>query len=113
MARTGAAFEAELEALGFVDQGTTRWGGRSWVLEFNRFLTFTVHDHGDEAIFTWAFALGDYVLERGMQIGAGETSFQELYPSHDVRLPADPEAVRAEITRTVRLLRFDLADPGL
>ncbi len=113
MARTGATFEAELEALGFVDQGMTRWGGRSWLLEFNRFVTFTVHDHGDEVVFTWACALGDYMLERGMQIGAGETSFQELYPSHDVRLPADPDALRAEISRSLHRLRFDLGDPGL
>ncbi|MDP9023721.1 MAG: hypothetical protein M3N57_13695 [Actinomycetota bacterium] len=106
-------FAESLVTLGFEDAGTSRWGGRQWVLEFNRFLTFSVHDFDDEVVFTWAFLLGDFFLERGMQIGAGETTFQELYPRHDVRLRPDPDAVRNEITRTLRTLRIDLGDPGL
>ena len=46
-------FEDELEALGFVSQGTTRRGGRHWTLDFNRHLTFSVHDHGTDLLFTW------------------------------------------------------------
>ena len=48
-----------------------------------------------------------------MQIGAGETSFQELYPRHDVRLAVDVDAVGAEISRTLGRLRLDLGDPTL
>lgn len=106
-------FADALAGLGFVHQGATRRGGEQWTLEFNRFLTFTLNDLGDSVVFSWVFALGDYILERGMQIGAGETSFQELYPQHDVRLPHEPDAIRIEVTRTLRTLQFDLGDPSL
>lgn len=112
MAVTGDFAEA-LTGLGFVHQGSTRRGGEQWSLEFNRFLTFTLSDLGDGLVFSWVFALGEYVIERGMQIGAGETSFQELYPQRDVRLTYDADAVRAEVTRTLRALAFDLGDPAL
>jgi hypothetical protein len=108
-------FEAELAALGFLDAGTTRRGGRQWQLEFNRFLTFTVHRFGDEPelVVTWRFELGEFVVERGLLIGAGETSFQELYPANDVRVPATVDDVAAEIGRTRRRLQMDLGAPDL
>lgn len=113
MPQAEPTFGSQIASLGFVDQGPSRWGGRVWSLEFNRFLTFTIHDFGKELVFSWVCALGELVLERGMQIGAGETTFQELYPRNDVRLPVNVESVRAEITRTLRLLRLDLGDPAL
>ena len=106
-------FDDELEALGFVVQGHSRRGGRMWVLGFNRFLEFTVHDYDDSLVFTWRFDLGEYVLERGWQIGAADTSFQELYPQRDVRLAVDVAAVESEITRVLSTLRLDLGDPAL
>jgi hypothetical protein len=113
VAERSATFVDEMTSIGFVDQGGSRRGGRQWSLEFNRFLTFQVHDFGDELVFTWAFLLGDFFLEQGMQVGAGETTFQELYPQHDVRLRVDGDAVAGEISRTLRRLRLDLGDPGL
>lgn len=109
----GATFEDELEALGFAVAGSSRRGGSMWSVEFNRFLTFTVHDYGDSLLFTWSFALGDYVEQRGWVIGSGETSFHELFPARDVRLPIDADAVRAEITRVLTTMRIDLGDPSL
>lgn len=106
-------FDDELEDLGFRVQGRSRRGGTLWVLPFNRFLTFTVHDYRDSLVFTWSFDLGEFLLERGWQIGAAETTFQELYPQRDVRLAVDVGAVEAEITRTLRSLRLDLGDPAL
>jgi hypothetical protein len=106
-------FDDELEALGFTVQGSSRRGGRMWVLAFNRFLQFTLHDYHDTIVLTWSFLLGEYVLGRGWQVGAIETSSAELYPQHDVRLPLDIEAVGAEITRTLATLRMDLGDPTL
>lgn len=108
-----STFDDQLEQLGFRAQGSSRRGGRMWTLTFNRLLTFTLHDYDDAVVLTWALALGDYALERGWQIGASETSGQELYPQHDVRLPLDGEAVRGEVTRVLASLRFDLADPDL
>lgn len=84
-----------------------------WQLAFNRYLDFTLHDYHEHVVLTWSLNLGEYVQTRGMQIGAGETSFQELYPMRDVKLPIDVDSIRAEITRTLGQLRFDFADPGL
>ena len=113
MAATGPSFEDELESLGFVDQGGSRRGGHQWSLQFNSYLTFTVHDFDDSLMLTWSFNLGEYVLTRGMQIGAAETSFQELYPRNDVKLPVDADAVGREITRVLTTLRLDLGDPSI
>ena len=106
-------FAEELAAIGFVPQGSSRRGGEMWTLAFNRHLTFTVHDFADHVILSWSFELGEYVERRGWQIGAGETTFQELYPRADSRLPAEAAAVRREITRVLSTLRLDLGDPHL
>lgn len=106
-------FDDELEQLGFRASGASRRGGRLWSLAFNRFLTFTLHDYHDAVVLTWGFALGEFLEERGFVLGSGETSFHELFPRTDVRLPLDIESVRAEITRVLGTLRFDLADPQL
>lgn len=111
--RDRPTFDDELEALGFRVAGQSRRGGRLWTVAFNRFLTFTIHDYHDEILLTWAFALGEFVEERGFVIGSGETSFHELFPRNDVRLPLDIDAVRGEITRVLTTLRLDLGDPGL
>ncbi len=110
---TDLTFEDELEAIGFVAGGASRRGGRMWQLDFNRFLTFSLHDYGDDVVLTWTFLFGDFALERGWQVGAGETTFQELYPQRDVRLSVDVAAIRAEITRVLGTLRLDLGDPTL
>lgn len=106
-------FEDQLEELGFVFQGRTRRGGAMWALRFNRYLEFTVHDYQDSLVVTWACALGEFLHDRGMQIGAGETDSQELYPQADARVPVDLRAVEDEIRRVLARLRFDLADPSL
>jgi hypothetical protein len=108
-----ATFDDELEQLGFRVQGASRRGGRMWTLVFNRMLTFTLHDYDDAIVLTWSFALGEYALERGWQIGASDTAAQELYPQRDVRLPLDAHAVRGEVTRVLATLRLDLGDPAL
>lgn len=85
-----------------------------WALPFNRFLTFVIHDLGDDAmLLSWSFALGDYLWERGLRAGLSDPSTLEIYPQHDVRVPADIEAVGGEITRTLTTLRLDLGDPAL
>lgn len=106
-------FDDELEELGFRAQGHSRRGGVMWTLSFNRFLSFTLHDYRDALVLTWSFDLGEFMLERGWQIGAADTSFQELYPQRDVRLPVRIDAVEAEIRRVLGSLRLDLADPSL
>ncbi len=103
-----ATFDDQLEALGFSAQGRSKRGGLMWTLSFNRHLTFMLHDYQDHVILTWSFQAGEYFLERGWVLGAGETTFQELYPQADVKLATDVDTVRAEITRVLSTLRLDL-----
>lgn len=106
-------FEDGLEELGFELAGESRRGGRMWRLELNRFLTFVLHDYHDAVVLTWSVALGDLVAERGWVLGTGETSFHELYPQHDVKLPVEIASVEAEIRRVLGTLQLNLADPAL
>ena len=109
----GPTFEDGLEALGFRVQGSSRRGGRQWALAFNRYLTFVVHDYGDAVVLSWSYALGEFLDSRGWRVGVTDTSTVELYPTGDVRLPVDAEAVGGEITRVLASLRLDLGDPSL
>lgn len=110
---TEPTFDDELEQLGFTQQGSTRRGGRQWLLVFNRFLSFTLHDYDDTVVLTWSCALGDYLDDRGWQLSVTDLSTAELYPQSDVRLPLNAAAVRGEITRVLSTLRIDLGDPDL
>lgn len=107
-----AGFVDELEGLGFRE--VSRSHGRPvWVAGVNRFLQFQLQGEDDTVVLTWRFDLGEFMLARGWQIGGAETSFQELYPQRDVRLPATIAAVEAEIRRTLASMQLDLADPEL
>ena len=110
---SGQPFEEGLADLGFRLAGTSRRGGRMWELTFNRYLEFVLHDFHDHVVLTWALKLGEFMESRGFQLGSGEASYHELYPKHDVKLPIEVDSVRAELTRTLGLLRFDFADPSL
>lgn len=106
-------FEEELEGIGYRNQGSSRRGGRMWVLEFNSYLTFTVHGYEDDVLLTWSVALGELAADRGWMLGTGEASLHELYPREDVRLPPDADAVGRAMTGILGDLRLDLGDPGL
>ena len=103
---------AGLEELGFREITRSR-GTPVWRAGVNRFLQFQLREERDSVVVTWRFDLGEFMLSRGWQIGGAETSFQELYPQRDVRVPATTDAVEAEIRRTLATLRLDLADPSL
>lgn len=105
-------FEQELTDLGFRQVGRSR-GRPQWAAGVNRHLQFTLYLEGETVLLTWRFGLGEFMLDRGWQIGGAESASQELYPQRDVRLPADVEAVAAEIRRTLGQLQLDLADPQL
>jgi hypothetical protein len=109
----GTTFDDQLLQLGFRVQGSSRRGGRMWALPFNRFLTFVLHDYDDALLLSWAFALGEYLEERGWRSSVTDVSVMELYPRADVRLPLDIEAVGGELTRVLASLRLDLGDPAL
>lgn len=104
--------EQELTDLGFRQVGTSR-GRPQWAANVNRYLQFTLFLEGEHILLTWRFGLGEFMLDRGWQIGGAESASQELYPQRDVRLPADADAVAAEIRRTLGQLQLDLGDPEL
>lgn len=102
------AFLRELTALGFRPQGQSRRGGRMWSLGFNRYLTFVLHEYDDAIVLTWSVAFGELLAERGWRTSISDASVLELYPTSDVRLERDIEAVGREITRVLGTLRLDL-----
>ena len=104
--------EADLTELGFREVGQSR-GRPQWAAGVNRYLQFTLYLEPSSILLTWRFGLGDFMLDRGWQIGGAESASQELYPQRDVRLPADADAVAAEVRRTLGQLQLDLGDPGL
>ena len=81
------------------------------VAEPNRFLTYTVHAYLDgTAIFSWEFALGEYLLTKGIQVGSDETLNQFAYPREELRGSQDGTWLTSAIERTEGLLadlRFD------
>lgn len=110
---TTPTFEDHLEAIGFVLGGSSRRGGRMWSLQLNSHVTFVLHDYHDHVVLTWSASLGDLLAERGWVLGTGELSFHDVYPAHDVKLPAEIDAVEAELRRVLGTMRIDLTDPTL
>lgn len=106
------SLEQQLTDLGFREVGRSR-GRPQWQAGVNRHLRFTLFLEDDHVLLTWRFGLGEFMLDRGWQIGGAESASQELYPQRDVRLPADVAEVEAEIRRTLGQLRLDLGDPDL
>jgi len=66
-------------------------GGRTYTARPNHYLTYYVYAYDDgTALFTWEFAITDYLLERGIQVGSSETLNLFMYPVADERGPQDP-----------------------
>src|SRR5438105_15946805 len=83
----------------------------------NRFLTYWLHAYTDgTALFTWGFAIVDYVATKGMQVGSGESLNLFLYPAEDERGPQDGAWLAGALDRAeerLRSLRFDAPEePG-
>lgn len=86
-------------------------GATLFTAEPNRYLTYSVHAYDDgTALFTWEFALGEYLLTKGIQVGSDETLNQFMFPRVDDRGQQDPEWLAAAIERAetaLRSIRFD------
>ncbi|HEY2959531.1 MAG TPA: hypothetical protein VGM21_15205 [Actinomycetota bacterium] len=92
------SFDDDLRMLGFRRAHDRRDGTRAYSLARNRFLTYWVHvPPGDGlALFTWEFAIGEYMDEYGLQIGTNEPLNQFLFPQADTEITTDlPELVKA------------------
>jgi hypothetical protein len=81
-------FDEALERFGFhlrEERGFGQ-GARLHVANPNRYLTYTVHAYPDgTAIFSWEFALGDFLAGKGLQVGSDEALNQFVFPREDLR----------------------------
>jgi hypothetical protein len=109
------AFDEALARLGFHPAtGRTPRSVRVFTAEPNRYLTYTVQAFEDgTALFSWEFAVGEYLLTKGIQFGSDETLNQFAFPREDQRGPQDGEWVAEVVERAkaqLASLRFDDPD---
>ena len=108
-------FEDALRELGFVpaDERPSTRASRTYVAKPNRFLTYSVHTYRDgTALFTFEFAIAEYLRTVGLQVGSSEELNQFLYPRADVRGEQDAAWLAAAIDHAEALLgSVHLADP--
>ena len=105
-------FEEALAELGFkqAQRGGAR-GSRQYRADPNRFLTYWVHVYDDgTALFTWEFAIVDYLATHELQVGSSEALNLFMFPASDERGPQDATWLADALNRAeekLRSLRFD------
>lgn len=98
-------FEEALAQLGFNEERSSR-DVRHFALRPNPFLTYWVQVHEEsEALFTWEFAIAEYMATLGLQVGSDERLNTFLYPREDARGPQDPAWLVAQIDGVEAVLR--------
>ena len=107
-------FEGALGRFGFVPSGKSRDRGvRTYTARPNRFLTYTLQAYGDgSALFSWEFAIGDYLATKGIQLGSDEALNQFMFPREDDRGAQDAAWLAVAIERaetSLSSLRFGAA----
>jgi len=108
-------FLEALPRLGFqLSQDRSSRGLRTYAASPNRYLTYWVHVYDDgTALFTWEFAITDYLVERGIQLGSSETLNTFMFPVEDQRGPQEAAWLAHAIETTeARLRSVDLANPA-
>ncbi len=105
-------FEQALADLGFRrSEGHPSRGMMLYTAGPNRYMTYSVHVYEDgTALFTWEFALADYLATKGIQVGSDEALNQFMFPRQDERGPRDAAWLAGAIDRaeqSLRALRFD------
>ena len=99
-------FHTDMESLGFRVIQEGRRGVIQYAMTATRYLTYWVHWNPEEGtvLFTWELAVGEFMHDHGLQIGANETLNLFLFPQHDGRGPADVSFVAQELDRAESLL---------
>jgi len=85
-------FDDDLKLVGFRLTQQRRDGVRTFALARNRYLTYWLHVPAAEpetALFTWEFAIGEYMDEYGLQVGSNEPLNQYLFPQTDTEVGQD------------------------
>lgn len=106
-------FDEALMKLGFApDSGRTPRGVRVYTAHPNRFLTYTVQAFPDgSALFTFEFAIGEYLATKGIQFGSDETLNQFAYPRDDIRGRQDGAWLASAVEHAEALLADIRLDP--
>jgi hypothetical protein len=102
-------FQEALDRLGFRRREErsfgSRGGARLYTASPNPYMTYSVQVYEDgTAIFSWEFALGEYLATKGIQVGSDETLNQFAYPRVDVRGRPDGAWLAAAIEHAEALL---------
>lgn len=112
-------FQEGLRRLGFRpqdDRAVAAGGAQRYQAHPNGYMTYVVHAFADgSAIFTWEFALGEFLATKGIQMGSDETLNQFIYPREDVRGPQDTAWLMGAVERTeamVATIRLDRPEGG-
>ena len=79
----------------------------------NPYLAYTVHVYRDgTALFTWEFAIVDFLATRGIALGSSESLNTFMFPAGDETGPQDPAWLTAVLDRAEALLgSLDFANP--
>jgi hypothetical protein len=101
-------FAEALEQLGFRPSEERRVGRRAgslYVASPNPYMAYMVHAYEDgTALFTWEFAIADYLATVGLQLGSDEALNLFLYPREDIPGSQDAAWLADAIDRTERVL---------
>jgi hypothetical protein len=107
-------FLEALERLGFaLAQSRASRGERAYSATPNRYLTYWVHAYQDgSALFTWEFAVTDYLAAKGIQLGSSESLNLFMFPMQDHRGTQDPAWLAEAMNRVDQMLAsVDFANP--
>lgn len=109
----GMEFESALRDLGFAFSRRSR-DAVHYAHRASPFLTYYVQAREDgSALFTWEFAIAEYVAGRGLQVGSDEHLNTFLFPREDAGGPQDAAWVSQQMDRVEDLLRsLSFVEPG-
>lgn len=105
-------FQEALDRFGFrASSERAPHGARVFVAQPNAFLTYTVQAFEDgTALFSWEFAVGEYLATKGIQFGSDETLNQFMFPRRDDRGTQEAAWLAAAVERAegqLASIRFD------
>lgn len=110
-------FAEALEQLGFRPSDERRLGRRAgslYVAAPNPYMVYMIHAYEDgTALFTWEFAIADYLATLGLQVGSDEALNLFLYPREDLSGSQEAAWLADAIDRTERTLasvRLDMPE---
>jgi hypothetical protein len=91
------SFRSELEGLGFELVQSNR-GAARYTARGNRYLLLWVHTSPDgTAEFTWEFALGEYLKDKGFAVSVQDELSLMVFPRADVHGPAEISWITEQI----------------